>query len=187
MCLCACVPVCLCMRKRGQAVVLCVSHPAPPPPLPCCRHGGTFLGALKDNTFRDWIQEHNGPPDSPGFEAAVDVFMRSCAGYCLATYVMGVGDRHNDNIMVKKTGHYFHIDFGHFLGNFKFQFGVRRERSAFVFTAEMLRVMGDRDSATFKQFMELCCRGLHTLRGCVGLRRRWAVDGWTGGRVDGWR
>jgi phosphatidylinositol-4,5-bisphosphate 3-kinase len=39
--------------------------------------------------------------------------------------------------MVAESGHLFHIDFGHFLGNFKSKFGFKRERTFFVYSREM--------------------------------------------------
>mmetsp|Transcript_33348 Transcript_33348/g.65547 ORF Transcript_33348/g.65547 Transcript_33348/m.65547 type:complete len:1035 (-) Transcript_33348:316-3420(-) len=127
-------------------------------------YGGGAMGALKLDPINQFIQAHN---QGPSYQKAVQNFICSCAGYCVATFVLGIGDRHNGNIMVKKDGHLFHIDFGHFLGNFKKKFGVNRERAAFVFTPEMAYVMGGkryRKDPNFKKFLSLCSSGFETLR-----------------------
>ena len=98
--------------------------------------------------------------------SVLDHFVRSLAGYSVATRVLGVGDRHNDNIMVASDGRYFHVDFGHFLGHFKSKFGVKRESaSSFVLTPHMETVLGGRGAGyRFRRFEELCVEAFVVLR-----------------------
>jgi len=123
------------------------------------------VGAIKMDPIDRFLRENN--LSSTSYDNAKTNFVRSCAGYCVATYVLGIGDRHNGNIMVKKDGHLFHIDFGHFLGNFKKKFGVNRERAAFVFTTEMAYVIGGRKykgDDRFKKFLTYCKEAFQILR-----------------------
>lgn len=125
-------------------------------------HGLT--GSFKDRPIADWLVKHN--PSPLDYERAVHNFTASCAGYSVATYVFGVCDRHNDNIMVKSTGHLFHIDFGKFLGDAQRFGNFKRDRTPFVFTSDMAYVIngGDKPSPKFQHFVDLCCQAFNIVR-----------------------
>ena len=130
------------------------------------KSGGRMATIQIDSTqLHRWIKERN----HDNYEAAIRRFTRSCAGYSVLTFVLGIADRNPDNIMVSEDGRIFHIDFGHFLGHFKKKFGINRERVPFVLTEDFLHVIARgadfrKSSSCFDAFRELCGEAYVSLR-----------------------
>ncbi|CAG9823212.1 unnamed protein product [Phaedon cochleariae] len=125
-------------------------------------HGLT--GSFKDKPIAEWFAKHN--PSELEYARAIQNFTASCAGYCVITYILGICDRHNDNIMLKTSGHLFHIDFGKFLGDAQMFGNFRRDRAPFVLTSDMAYVIngGDRPTEKFHHFVDLCCQAFNVIR-----------------------
>lgn len=91
-------------------------------------------------------------------------YIRSCAGYTVFTHILGIGDRHNDNIMVTTEGRLFHIDFGYFLGRDP-KFNV----APLFVNRTLVDAMGGPDSDGYRHFVQLACEAFNILRKSAGL------------------
>ncbi|PWZ02567.1 phosphatidylinositol 3-kinase [Testicularia cyperi] len=117
-------------------------------------YGGSLL---------NFLRTHHGDPSSVatyGVEPTVyETYIRSCAGYCVVTYLLGVGDRHLDNLLLAPTGHFFHVDFGYILG---------RDPKPFPppvkVCKEMVDAMGGTSSVHYSRFKALAHTAFANLR-----------------------
>ena len=125
----------------------------------------TILGINKRKKFSvlNFILEHN--PDK-SVEEIREKFTKSCVAYCILSYLLGIGDRHMENIMVKPSGEIFHIDFGFILGA-----DPKPLAPEIRITDDMVDAMGGYESRHYAKFKELCARSFLCLRRHVGIFR----------------
>lgn len=92
-------------------------------------------------------------------ESVMDTFVKSCAGYCVITYILGVGDRHLDNLLICPDGHFFHADFGYFLGQDPKPFPPLMK-----LPPQIIEAFGGADSANYGKFKNYCFVSYSILR-----------------------
>ncbi|THD23175.1 Phosphatidylinositol 3-kinase [Fasciola hepatica] len=120
-----------------------------------------LLEILKQGTLLNFLQQSAPSPTDPlGVEAKVmETYIRSLAGYCVITYLLGVGDRHMENILLTNDGRLFHIDFG-------FLFGKDPKLMApeVRLTRNMIEAMGGPNTSQFGEFWKITFTAFLVLR-----------------------
>lgn len=124
--------------------------------LPCGRRVGllevlTGLESLNDFDWTSWVAKYSKD------DKVLDSICRSAAGCSIATFVLGCGDRHWDNIQIKDDKIMLHIDFGMILG----------ENPAFKtprFSISAGQEAAFREVGIWDRFVELCGQAFLSLR-----------------------
>jgi phosphatidylinositol 3-kinase len=121
----------------------------------------SIVSKYKNNPALAYLKHHNPDDRQPlGVrQEALDTYVKSCAGYCVITYILGVGDRHLDNLLLAPDGHFFHADFGYILGRDPKPFAPVMKLSK-----EMVDCMGGVQSEHYRQFKQYCFLAYTALR-----------------------
>lgn len=117
--------------------------------------------ARYNNSILAFLRASNPDESAPlGVKAEVmDNYVRSCAGYCVVTYILGIGDRHLENLLLSPDGHFFHADFGYILGQDPKPFPPLMK-----LPIQIIEGMGGLSNDNYKSFCQLCFITYITLR-----------------------
>lgn len=118
----------------------------------------SVLGKNK-NSVPQQQQQHAITTDLGVSSVVMDNYVKSCAGYCVITYLLGVGDRHLDNLLLSPNGKFWHADFGYILGRDPKPFPP-----VMKLPIQVIHGMGGMDHENFNIFKSYCFITYTTLR-----------------------
>jgi hypothetical protein len=95
-------------------------------------------------------------------EKVMNNLVESCAGACLYSYVLALGDRHLDNLMMTDQGDIFHVDFGYIFGKDPHQ--NKYTPPKIRLDGCVVHALGGVGSPYYDRFEKLCLKGFVDLR-----------------------
>lgn len=108
-------------------------------------NSSTLYEILSRGTISNYIYRNNGDRK---VSDVMDNYSASLAFWTVVTYVLGVGDRHQENIMIRDDGVLFHVDYG-------FVFGADATSSYVRLDANLIEGLGGPEM--YEPYKKTCC------------------------------
>jgi len=108
-------------------------------------------------------------------ESIMNRLLATAVGGYMGAFVLGIGDRHYDNIMIRTDGTLLHIDFGHILGS-----KVFADTADFAITDELYEYLGE----LWSRFVELSVEAYKVLFQNRTQVRHWMMTAFNGIRKE---
>jgi hypothetical protein len=123
-------------------------------------------GSFANNPIQDYLRSVAYDAESPYLirKIVMDTYVKSCAGYSVITYILGIGDRHLDNLLLHSSGSFFHCDFSFILGIDPKTYLPMR------ITDDMIQGMGGKGSDNYAKFLSLMGAAFLALRRADAVR-----------------
>jgi phosphatidylinositol kinase/protein kinase (PI-3 family) len=125
-----------------------------------CVNDSITLRDVNENNYslQNYVLDHNR------LEKIEDIklrFSESLAISSALSYLLGLGDRHLDNIMITKNGQIFHIDFGYLLDNPQF---TQYIAPSIKMTEDMIDFIGGQKGIYYENFTMIMVNAFDTMR-----------------------
>lgn len=106
-----------------------------------------FIKEELNISLQNFIMEKN---KNETIEVIKTRFLKSLSIYSVITYVLGIGDRHLDNIMITNSGLLFHIDYSYCLG-----YDPKPFYPVIRITQDMIDMIGGIKSEGYKNYIKI--------------------------------
>jgi hypothetical protein len=112
-------------------------------------------------TISQYLMDENDDENAPSISAIKTSYMTSLVGYTLIGYLLGLGDRHLQNVMITRRGSLFHIDFTYIMGKNSHTLLTGSEMQL---TCDMISVIGGVKKEYYQKYLHNCSAGILILK-----------------------